>query len=184
MGNLLLILTSATNGPIDSESILNKLIPNFWAFLINFIAFIVMCLIVLFFAYKPIKKILKDRHQYVESNIKNSEDKLKMSTLKVEEANNTVKESKKEAEEIINKAKETANRVGDEIINKAKEDAKKEVQKAQEEIKYEIEKSKDEIHKEIVDVSLLATEKILEREIDKKDNEKFVDDFINELKKD
>ena len=108
-----------------------------------------MCLIVLFFAYKPIKKILKERHQYVESNIKNSEDKLKMSSLKIEEANNTVKESRKEAEQIINKAKEDATRVGDEIINKAKEDAKKEVQKAQEEIKYEIEKSKDEIHKEI-----------------------------------
>lgn len=184
MANLLLFLTSTTNAPVDSDSILDKLIPNFWAFIINLAAFIVMCLIVLFFAYKPVKKILKQRHDYVQGNIKNSEDNLKISENKILKAEATIKESKKEAEDIINAAKVAANRVSDEIINNAKEDAKKEVLKAKEEINYEVEKSKDDIHKEIVDVSLLASEKILEREINKEDNEKIINDFINELKKD
>lgn len=184
MADLLLVLTSTTNAPVDSDSILNKLIPNFWAFIINLAAFIVMCLIVLFLAYKPVKKILKERHDYVQGNIKTSEDNLKISENKIKLAENTIKDSKKEAENIINSAKDAANRVGEEIVNKAKEDAKREVLKAKEEINYEIEKSKDEMHKEIVDVSLLASEKILEREINKEDNAKLVDDFINEMKKD
>ena len=45
----------------------------------------------------------------------------------------------------------------------------------------EIKKSKDEIHQEMVDIALLASEKILEREVSSSDNQKRVDSFIKDI---
>lgn len=41
------------------SSIVNKIWPNIWVTLAQLIAFVLMCLAVFFFAYKPIKKLLR-----------------------------------------------------------------------------------------------------------------------------
>ena len=46
-------------------------------------------------------------------------------------------------------------------------------------IKENAEEAKQEIHDEIINVALMAASKIVEREINKEDNEKHVEDFLN-----
>ena len=171
------------NAPVDQDSFLAKLFPNPWDALAVFLAFIVLLLVVFFFAYKPVKKLIKKRGDYVEGKIKNAEEKEKNAELKVKESEEKIKSSEKEAMEIIEKAKLDATKERNEIKQKAKLDADKEVERAKEQIAQEIEASKDKIHEEIVSVAVQASSKILEREVSKKDNEKLVDDFIDELDK-
>ena len=83
---------------------------------------------------------------------------------------------------IVEKAKEDANKERQAILDKAKEEKAAEIKRTKEEIAQEIEASKDEIHREIVSVAIDASSKVLEREVNKKDNEKLIDSFIDDLK--
>ena len=101
----------------------------------------------------------------------------------VDEANENLAKSKKEAFEIVEKAKVDANKEKEQIIEEAKLEAKEEKQKAREEIAQEIEANKEQIRKEIVDVALTASSELLGREVNDKDNKRLLDDFVNDLEK-
>lgn len=183
LGATILLASCDGKVPVDQDSFLAKLFPNPWDALAVFLAFLVLLLVVFFFAYKPVKNLIKKRGDYVEGKIKNAEEKEKNAEIKVKQLEEQVKSSQKEAMEIIEKAKLDATRERNEIKEQAKLDADKEVLRAKEQIAQEIEASKDKIHEEIVDVAVQASSKILEREVSKKDNEKLIDDFIDELDK-
>lgn len=169
------------DGPIDPESILPKIIPTFWPFITQLIAFIILFVVVFFLAYKPVKKFLKKRNDYVKSNIDASRENELASVEKLKAADASLTSSYKEAKQIISNAKIDAEKERTLIINKAKDEAKIEKIKAEEEIEQEIKKSQDEIHKQMVDIALLASEKILEREVSTADNQKRVDNFIKDI---
>ena len=167
---------------IKKNDFLDKLFPNPWDALAVFLAFIILLLAVFYFAYKPVKKLLKQRGDYVEGKIKNAEEREKESEKLLIKANEEVKASRKEAMEIVEKAKEDANKERQAILDKAKEEKAAEIKRTKEEIAQEIEASKDEIHREIVSVAIDASSKVLEREVKKEDNEKLIDNFIDDLK--
>ncbi|MCQ2801362.1 MAG: F0F1 ATP synthase subunit B [Bacilli bacterium] len=176
------VVTLGMDIGVDKESFLDKLFPNPWDALAVFLAFIILLIAVFFFAYKPVKKLLKQRGDYVEGKIKSAEDKEREATRLLDDANEQIKEKKIEAMGIVEKAKEEANLERQAILEKAKKEKEAEVKKAKEEIAQEIEASKDEIHREIVSVAIDASSKVLEREVTKKDNEKLIDSFIDDLK--
>ena len=167
---------------IKKNDFLDKLFPNPWDALAVFLAFIILLLAIFYFAYKPVKKLLKQRGDYVENKIKTAEEREKESEKLLADANENVKASRKEAMEIVEKAKEDANKERQVILDKAKEEKAAEIKRTKEKIAQEIEASKDEIHREIVSVAIDASSKVLEREVNKKDNEKLIDSFIDDLK--
>ena len=166
----------------DITSVTEKLTDfNVWDFLITFLAFVVLLIIVFFFGYKPVKEVIQKRKEYVNSNIKEAEDRELKSRGLVDEAKETLEKSKKTALEIVESSKETALKEKEKILLSAKEEAKREIDKAHEDIKREIEAEKDNMHKEIVDVALKASEELLQRELNTKDNKRLLDDFVSEI---
>ena len=167
---------------VQLGDIKEKLFPDIWDFVAVFLAFIVLLIAVFFFAYKPVKKLLKQRGDYVEGKIKTAEEREEKSQQLLNEANEEVKAKKVEAMGIVEKAKEDAQKERVAILEKAKQEKEEEIKRTKEEIAQEIEASKDEIHREIVSVAIDASSKVLEREVNKKDNEKLIDSFIDDLK--
>ena len=167
---------------ITKEGFIDKLFPNPWDALAVFLAFIVLLLAVFYFAYKPVKKLLKQRGDYVEDKIQTAEKREKESQKLLSETNEEIKAKKIEAMGIVEQAKEDALKERQAILDKAKEEKAAELQRVKEEIAQEIEASKDEIHREIVSVAIDASSKVLEREVNSKDNEKLIDSFIDDLK--
>ena len=176
--------TSLTGCDVTIGDITEKLFPNPWDALAVFLAFVVLLIAVFYFAYKPVKKLLKERGDYVEGKIKSAETREKESQKLLDQANEEVKNKKVEAMGIVEKAKEDAQKERAAILEKAKEEKEAEIKRTKEEIAQEIEASKDEIHREIVSVALDASSKVLEREVNSKDNEKLIDSFIDDLKED
>ena len=167
---------------IKKNDFFDKLFPNPWDALAVFLAFVVLLLVVFFFAYKPVKKLIKKRGDYVEDKIKTAETREKESQKLLNEANEEVKAKRIEAMGIVEQAKEDANKERAAILEKAKEEKQAEIKRTREETAQEIEASKDEIHREIVSVAIDASSKVLEREVNKEDNEKLIDSFIDDLK--
>ncbi len=167
---------------VSIGDITEKLFPNPWDALAVFLAFVVLLIAVFYFAYKPVKKLLKQRGDYVEGKIKSAEEREQKSQQLLSDANEEVKAKKVEAMGIVEKAKEDAQKERAAILEKAKQEKEEEIKRTKEEIAQEIEASKDEIHREIVSVAIDASSKVLEREVNKEDNEKLIDSFIDDLK--
>ncbi len=169
--------------PITNDSFLDKLFPSPYDFLATFLAFIVLILIVFFFAYKPVKRLLKKRADYVEGKITDAE-KMNSEALenkKISEENISL--SKKEAMKIIEDASKDKEKIIKEAKEEALEAANKEYEKKKEAYLADVKKAEAEIKQEMVDIALLASKEILEREVNTKDNERLVEDFIERMKK-
>ena len=167
---------------VNSDDFISKLFPNPWDALATFLAFVVLLIVVFYFAYKPVKKIIQKRGEYVEGKIIDAEKKQNEADVMLAEAKLEVKEMKVEALSIVENAKVEALKEKENILNEAALEREAQLKKTKQEIAQEIEANKDEIHREIVSVAIGASSKILEREITGKDNEKIIDNFIEDLK--
>ena len=158
-----------------------KLVPNWVSFVVQFLSFLILLLVVFFLAYKPVKKILKKRADYVENEIKQAKENNDQAQASVEEAKQLVATSKEKASEIIKNAEAQGQQRFDAIILEAKQEVV-EMKKAAE---IDIERAKEDaiqdIRNEMVNVALSASKEILKREVDSKDNVKLAEDFINRI---
>lgn len=182
---LLFEATSSSSGddaPFTADDFLAKLIPNFWSFLINFVAMIVLFIAVYFIAYKPLKKYVSARKDYVEHNLRDSEQAKAMNEAKVAEGDQIIADAKSQANAILAKAKVDATASGEAIVLAAEQEAQARQKAADEAIKQEEEKSQRAIHDAIVSVALDASKQVLGREVNSEDNAKLVSDFAEQVR--
>lgn len=179
----LICLTSLEN-PVTNEAFLEKLFPNPYDFLATLLAFIVLLIIVFYLAYKPVKKLLKARAEYVENNIRQSEKDNQLAKENLFKAKEEVSGAKAEALKIISNANKKEQEIILEAKNKAKEEAKKEYENKQQELAEDLKQKEDEIHSLIVKNAYLMSEEILKREISPQDDDRLVDEFLKKVKND
>lgn len=160
-----------------------KLWPNVWVTLAQVIAFVVMALLVFFIAYKPIRKNLDARRNKVAKTIRDAEDKLEQANLEKLETEKNLKASHQEGEKIIEDSRKIAEIEANKIILDAENQASKRMEQADKQIKLERIKMEQEIKKEIIENALEASKEILQRELNNKDNDKIIEDFIKKSKK-
>ena len=163
------------------KTIQEKLIPNLLSFVVQFLSFLVLILVVFILAYKPVKKILKKRADYIENEIKEARESNLEAEKNVAEAKEMVASSKVQASEIIARAEKQGQERYDMMLASAnneivemKKDAEKDIERAKEE-------AIQDIRNEMVNVALSASEEILKREVDSQDNKRLAEDFINRL---
>lgn len=183
--DFLLLLDDDISGTItDNIGITDKLVPNLWAFLTQLLAFTVMCVAVIFLAYKPIHRYLQKRQDYIANNLADSEKNKREAALANAEAKKNLNASKKEGEKILDEVKKQAD------IDKAKyeEDLQKELALKREQAKKDIELEKQkairDTQDQIVDIALEASGALLKREVNTEDNRKYVRDFVNGMNED
>ncbi len=147
------------------------------------VATILLFIFIRIFIWKRIMNILEKRQENIEKNIKDAEE-LKALALEKESLLAAEYEKAKEmAREIIDKAELEGKEEKEKIILSAKEEAKRRMGLLEEELKREEEKNKENIKNAITDIAFLVAEKIVKREIDKKEYANIVTDFIEEVGK-
>lgn len=168
---------------LNPEDIINKLIPNFWDFIIQLVAFIVLIFIVWRIAYKPVKEFMKKRADYIEKNIQDSELSKKEAAQYAKESQENIAKSREEANRIVSESKKQATAEAESIKENAKAEAIAMKKAADEEIALAKKKSEQDVQREIVGVAIAASEAVLGREVNKEDEERLLNDFVNEVKK-
>lgn len=183
--NFLVALDTSSSGdaPLNENDFINKLIPNWTSFVTQIIALVFVIIIVILIGYKPVKKMLKKRQDFVENNIQQAEVSRLQAERDAKQANEMIIASKKQASEIIQNAEEDANKRREEILLRTDKDVTKMKLDAEKDIEKSREEAKQQIHDEIVSVALSATSEVLKREINEKDNARIVDDFIKDMDK-
>ena len=175
------VLSNMENIGETIKTISEKLVPNLLSFVIQFLSFAILLVVVFVFAYKPVKRILKKRADFVENEIKEARENNLTAQRSVGEAKEIVASSKVQASAIIQKAEQQGQEQYDALIAQAKDevimmkkDAEKDIERAKEE-------AIQDIRNEMVKVALGASEEILKREVDNDDNKRLAEDFINRL---
>lgn len=166
-----------------ASNIGSKLIPNIWAFLVQFIALIILLCIVFFFGYKPCKRLIEKRKELLTNEVKETKENNLKSQANYAESQKRLADTRKEASKIIEEATKEANKTSQEILDLTHEEIIRIRDKANKDIERAKEEATKSLKNEIVDVALDASTKILSRVVTKEDNSKIVEDFINDLNK-
>ena len=165
------------------DYIRENLIPNWVSFVCQLGALIVMILVIFFVAYKPVRKMLQKRADYIEENIRQAEEAKADALKNASQSEEAIIASKKEAANIIADAKVTAENNTRAMVEETRLEINKMKSLAEEDIARSKEEAKEEIRQEMVSVALAASEEVLKREVNEKDNARIVEDFIKEMDK-
>ncbi len=142
---------------------------------------VILCAVLSYLLYKPVKNFLAARRDRIESQINSAENQLneanKMKALYEEK----LKAIDKEKEMILTEARNRGAKREQEIIAEAKSEAETLKNRAMVDIQREQEKAKDEIKKQIIEVSSIMAAKFVAEAIDREKQEKMVDEVISDL---
>jgi F-type H+-transporting ATPase subunit b len=183
MESLLPIVLDGSSVPFTAKDFLDKLFPNFWSFLINFLALVVLFVALYLIAYKPVKKFVDARKDTVEHNLRDAENAKAISERRAAESEQTILQAKIEAAALVDKAKKDAEKNAEAIIAQADAEAQERLKAADAAIRQAEEKSKAAVKEAIVDVALAASEKVLGREVNRDDEIRFVSEFADAIRK-
>ncbi len=162
----------------------NNMLPNLWITLIQLGLFILVAILFIVIAYKPLKKKLNERANYIENNIKQSEEKLIDADAKIKEADKIVMDGQKQAGEIIQRAEKTAENKANELEKQLAETIEKQKQNAHKDIVNERNKMLKEAKSEIISTAISTSKEILKRNVTIEDNDEFLNQFIDQINKD
>ena len=154
---------------------------NIWQMLASLANLVLLFVMVKKFLYKPVMKMLDARRNAIDkdySDANEAKSQALSDKIKYEEK---LRDAKSEADSVIKNAVGIASEREKEIIAEAKNKAEGIVRQAENEALLERKKAEDAVKKEIVEVSSLLTEKVLEREVSADDHQHFIDSFIESL---
>lgn len=161
----------------------NNMLPNLWLTLIQLALFVAVAIAFVLLAYKPLKKKLNERANYVEKNIKDSEAKVNEAQNKINEANAYLLAQQKKAGEIIQSAQKTAETKANDLERELALSIEKQKQTAHKDIENERNKMLKEAKSEIISTAISTSKEILGRNVTIDDNSEYVNKFIEELNK-
>lgn len=154
---------------------------NLWQILISLANLVILFFILKMFLYKPVKNIMAARQAEIDSGYAAASEAEKSAKADRDAWAEKIKTAESEAQTIIKNAADKANDNSDRIINEAKDKARDIIRRAEAEAELEHKKAQDDIKQEIVVVSTVLTEKMLEREINEKDHRELIESFISKI---
>jgi F-type H+-transporting ATPase subunit b len=175
------LLTSCQ--PLDTQGIVDDLLPNLWVFLTHIFACVFLLIIIMWLAWKPTKTYLAKRRAYIANEIAEAEKSRREAFIKLNEAEQTRIQAHAQAKIIVDNATNQAYAQKETIENESKINAKKIIEDAkQQSLKLE-KKLREDNEKQVLDIAFSATEALLQKNFDKSDNDKIVQEFIDKLAK-
>ena len=149
-----------------------------WTIVFSICNLLILCALIKKFLFKPVMSVLEARQKEID-DIYGAADKDR-SDAEALKAEYTRKMSgaRAEADGIVRTAMDSARRKSDAIVSEANSQAARMKQKAQSEIEQEKRKAFAELQGELSGMAVDIAEKMVEREINGKDHQTLIDDFI------
>ncbi len=146
-------------------------------------AFILLVLVLKKMAWKPLLALLDERREKIRKSFEEIEQTKKdLETLKADYARSQARieeTMRQKMQEGIDEGK----RIGRELQEEARRESRSILEKAKEDIQLETAKAKVTLRNEIADLTLRATERMLQEKLDETKDKELVLDFIEDLEK-
>lgn len=142
--------------------------------------FILLCVVLRIFLYKPLQNIMNKRTELVQNEITSAENKNKEASELRDKYESSLKNAKAESDEIVGQAKEHAQLQHDQILSSANEEAAQIIAQARRTAESDRNQIMRGAQSELADIALAAAEKLIGKNIDDEANRKMLDDFLSE----
>ncbi len=148
---------------------------------VEMVGFVLLLLLLKRFLWKPVTDYLDQRQQDIASTYdKVEQTRQEMERLR-DEYQQRLANIEAEARAQIQQAIKEAQQVREHILSEARQQAEKMVRDAQETIQHERQKALAEMRAQVVELTLLATSRILQESMDDARHRKMVEDFVEQV---
>lgn len=154
---------------------------NFWSIMMSLCNLLLIYWIMKKFLFKPVQKVMAARRAQVDQLYADADESRASAVQMKQEYEQRLASARQEADSMIRTAAQTAQRRGDQIVEEAKSLAAHAKQKAEAEINLQKQQMLQDVRSEISDLAVSIASKVVEKEIDQKDYDGFVDDFIRNV---
>ena len=142
-----------------------------------------LLLMVLFkkYLFKPVTEILEKRQAEIEGHYQEAQQAETDAKAMKADYESKMAGARQEADRVIQTATESANAMSASIVEDARTQADQLKRRAQTEIDLERRRAFDEVKGELSGIALDIASQVIEREVNEKDHEAFIDEFIKNV---
>jgi F-type H+-transporting ATPase subunit b len=144
------------------------------------VAFIILLLVMYFFAYKPVLKMLDERSRKIKDSMEEVQKVKDQAAQTEEEFKKKIEAASKEGQEVIARAMRTGEDARQRAQLEAKQEAQGLVEKARVEIERERNETIGELRQEFADLTIVAAEKVIGKSLDKEAHREIIDKVLGE----
>ena len=174
-----LILASEGSGNGDTSGWMEKWLSfDPGLFLWTIVTFFIVLAILKWKAWGPLINALDKREEDIREALASAEKARQDAEKASSEYEDMVRKAQAEAQQIVSKGKAAGERVKNDIQSAANDKANEIIEKAKAQIDAERRKAIQEIKSSVVDLSMDAAAKVIERNLDSDDNRKLVDQTL------
>ena len=149
-----------------------------WTMIFEVVNLLIVMLILKKFLFKPVTAVLEQRQAEIGGMYKKAEDAQKEAQALKQAYDERMSGARKEADELIVAAQDSARRRGDEIVEDARDEAVLLRRRAEEDIELQKRKALREARDELADMAVDIAGKVVEREVTREDHDRLVEEFI------
>jgi len=152
-------------------------IPSLIAYMVNFI---ILLGILSLFTYKPVLKALDARSDRIRESLEAADrarDEAASSRTAIEEQ---VNEARRQGQQMLDQAREAADRYREEEMTRAREEAQNFVERARDDIQRERDAAVAEVRANFGDLAITAAERVIRRSLDRQAHQELVAQVLEE----
>lgn len=142
----------------------------------------ILFLLLYFFAFKRILKMLDERSNRIKESIEQTELIKDRAAKAEEESSRRIEAGIKEGQELIARATRAGEEVRQQAQQRANEDAQALITRARSEIQRERDEAVGALRREFADLTIMAAEKVIDRSLDKQAHRDVIDKVLDEAR--
>ncbi|HEX6316852.1 MAG TPA: F0F1 ATP synthase subunit B [Gemmatimonadaceae bacterium] len=145
------------------------------------ITFLALLIAFSYLAWRPLKATLQAREDSIRKSLEDARQAREELQRLKSESSKMLAEARVEADSILSRTREDANRFRDEMKEKAQAEAATIVKNAEKRIEMETSRALQQIRAEAVEFSVAIASKILQRSVSKEDNERLIEETFRQI---
>lgn len=152
-----------------------------WEIIVTICNTLITFLVIKKFLFKPVRKMMAAREEEVQTMYTTAEKAQTEAEQLRSEYTERLSKAKEEAAEIVGSATRRATVRSEEILKESSQQAAAMMKKAESTIEQERKKAMNELKDEVASLSVMIASKVVERDVNEADHERFIEDFIDKV---
>lgn len=152
-----------------------------WTMIFQLINLLILMVLFKKYLFKPVLAVLEKRREEIEGHYDEAQKAETAAKTMKAEYESRMAGAREEADRVIKTATDSANAMSASIVEDARAQADQLKRRAQTEIDMERRKAFDEVKGELSGIALDIAAQVIEREVNEKDHEAFIDEFIKNV---
>ena len=149
-------------------------------FVAQLVSFLILLGLLIYFGYKPIRRILDERSNKIRESMEQAEATKEEYTRAEKEVKAMIGKAREEGQSVITQASQLGDRLKEEARQEARKEAQAIVDRTREELERERDRAIEDLRREFVDISILAAEKVINETLDKERHRRLIEEALKE----